>query len=413
MTELFAGREAILGFAIALLIGFLAGRTREDGDHPPRPGIRDFILIGLIGGTCGLVGEPAVTAGGLVAVVATLIAIRVLRPQRVGLTTELAALVMFLIGYLCLVPALLPYGAGLGIVLAATLAAKAPLHRFALETLSEREFADTLRFLALVFVVLPMLPDGRYGPFDFFEPRKIWMFVILVSAVSFVGYFLTKFLGPRKAMLGNVVFGGLTSTTAFTAGAARLARETPAAARGLARSTLIANAIMPIRILLILSVVAPALALSAAPPLVAMAAAALLAAGLLCRGHELSDESAAIRFANPFTLGPALRFGVVFALVLCATRAAGHYLGETGVLVSSALGGTIDVDAVLLAVAGAASDDVLSAADAVLAIVLAAAVNAVFKAGLAVGSRQPAFWARVAAGLILVVVAGIGVTAAL
>jgi uncharacterized membrane protein (DUF4010 family) len=355
MSELFAHPAPVVGFVVAALIGFLVGRTREDAAHVPRPGIRDFTIIALIGAIVAQVGEIALSAAGLLGAAAMLVVARLQHPERVGMTTELAALATFLIGYLCLTAAL-PLGAALGIVLAVTLAAKSPLHHFALETISEREFTDTLRFLALIFVVFPVLPAGSYGPFDFLEPRKIWVFVVLVSAVSFVGYFLTKFLDPGKGMLLTAVFGGLASTTAFTAGTARAVADSPDAAVRFARAALVANTIMAPRMLVIVALIAPALALAALPALGAMTLAAALAAWALGHGAGAdTTREAAGGFKNPFSLGPALRLGAVFTAVLFLIHAGKHYLGDAGVLVSSTIGGLVDVDAVTLSVCPSSS----------------------------------------------------------
>src|SRR5271170_6250151 len=214
MSDLFASETPALGYLLAAVIGFLIGRTREEGVHVPRPGIRDFIVIALLGAICGQIGIVALTVGGLAATTVVLAVARLQHGERTGITTELGALATFLIGYLCLTPAL-PFGAALGIVVAVALAAKSPLHHFALETISEREFTDTLRFLALIFILLPILPAGSYGPFGFLDPRKIWLFVVLICGVSFVGYFATKFLDAERGMELSAVFGGIASSTAY------------------------------------------------------------------------------------------------------------------------------------------------------------------------------------------------------
>jgi uncharacterized membrane protein (DUF4010 family) len=92
-----------------------------------------------------------------------------------------------------------PLSIGATIVVVAFLEAKAWLHKLVRETITEREFNDTLIFLALILVIYPVLPEGQFGPYGFIEPRKIWLFVILVSSISYVGYFLEKFLGTSRA----------------------------------------------------------------------------------------------------------------------------------------------------------------------------------------------------------------------
>jgi uncharacterized membrane protein (DUF4010 family) len=412
MSDLFASQAPALGFLLAAVIGFLIGRTREESGHVPRPGIRDFVIIALLGAICGHLGEIALTVGGLAATTVVLVVARLQHPERTGVTTELGALATFLIGYLCLTPAL-PFGAALGIVVAIALAAKSPLHHFALEIISEREFADTLRFLALIFIVFAVLPTGSYGPFGFVEPRTIWLFVVLICGVSFVGYFATKFLDAEKGMVLSALFGGLASSTAYTGAVARTVRETPESAVALARATLLANSIMPPRMLLTAAVVSPQLAIAALPTFGAMTVAGLVSAWLLGRaGASAAAYRAGAGFKNPFSLGPALRFGLVFAVVLFMTRAAKHYLGDSGMLASSAISGLIDVYAVTLSLAGFINAGDTKLADAVLALVLAAATNNAFKSGLAVSSGQPAFYGRVVAGLLIAVAVALATTLA-
>lgn len=186
--------------------------------------------------------------------------------------------------------------------------------------------------------MLPVLPSGGFGPFGFFAPRKIWLFVVMICDVSFVGYFLTKFLHPTRGMT----------------------------------------------------------------------AVGLVCAWLLGRAGAAAHQASA-GFANPFSLGPALRLGAVFTIVLFVTRAARQYLGNGGVLASGALSGLVDVDALTLSLAGFVDGGDPPGRDMALALVLAAATNHVVKSGLAITSRQSAFWARVTGGLLASVLVAIAV----
>ena len=140
-----------VGFLLAIAIGFLVGRTRAQAAGAPKPGIRDFVIIAALGGLCARLDLLAVTVALASAMTGVLLVTRWQHPERTGVTTELAALTTFLLGYLCLTP-LRPLGAALGIILAGLLTAKEELHQFALRTISQREFGDTLKFLALIFV---------------------------------------------------------------------------------------------------------------------------------------------------------------------------------------------------------------------------------------------------------------------
>jgi uncharacterized membrane protein (DUF4010 family) len=107
------------------------------------------------------------------------------------------------------------------------LARRDQLRRLGYEDISDEEYLETLSFLGIIFIIYPLLPTGSYGPFGFFEPRKIWLFVILLSGVSFVGYFLTKFTDPVRGELLTAMVGALASTTAYTVGVSRAVQEAP------------------------------------------------------------------------------------------------------------------------------------------------------------------------------------------
>jgi uncharacterized membrane protein (DUF4010 family) len=408
MEELSAPLETALGFLLAAAIGFLVGRTREE-EGTRRAGIRDFIIVALTGGIAAYVNLLGVTIVLIAAVTLVLLAMRFNHPERAGITTELAALATFLLGYLAL-SSEEAVAAGLGIALTIVLVTKEQIHEFALRTVSEREFGDTLKFLVMIFVILPLLPEGSYGPFGFFEPRKIWFFIILVSAVSFVGYFLAKFLGPEKGMLLGGLLGGLTSTTAYTGAASRAVAEAPDSAVPMARATLLANTIMFPRMLVISAVISPPLALAGLPALAAATLAGLASAWILGRaGDGASKHDFESGFKNPFALGPALKFGVIFTIVLFLVRAGRAWLGESGQLITGALGGLLDVDAVTLSMAQFFGGGEGMAREAILTMLLAATTNAVFKSVLAQSSGQAAFYLRMIAGFVIMLAAGLAV----
>ncbi|MGC1400483.1 MgtC/SapB family protein, partial [Candidatus Binatus sp.] len=270
MPDLTGPNSPALGFLLALAIGFLVGRTREPlPKGPPRPGMRDFLIIALLGAVAGHSGSAAIAIALFIGTIGALLVMRAQHPERNGITTELAAVATFALAGLCLTSDR-QFGAGLGIVLAAILAERDQLRRFVRDAISDREYIDTLSFLALIFIIYPLLPTGSYGPFGFFRPREIWLFVILVSGVSYVGYFLTKFAGSERGALLTAIVGAIASTTAYTAGVSRAVADAPDSAIPAARYSLIANSILFPRTLLIVAVVSPMLAVAAVPAFAAM-----------------------------------------------------------------------------------------------------------------------------------------------
>jgi uncharacterized membrane protein (DUF4010 family) len=408
MPELTGPNSPVLGFILALTIGFLVGRTREpEADGPPRPGMRDFLVIALLGAVAGHLGNAPIGIALFAGTVGAILVMRAQHPERNGITTELAAVATFVLGALCLTSDR-QLGAGLGIVLAAILAERDQLRSFVRNAISDREYIDTLSFLALIFIIYPLLPTGSYGPFGFFEPRRIWLFVILVSGVSYVGYFLTKFTGGQRGALLTAIVGAIASTTAYTTGISEAVADAPESAVPAARYAIIANSILFPRMLLLIAVVSPKLAIAASPAFAAMMIAGLAAAMVLASAKATKKRSgvADTTFNNPFSIRPALQFGVVFTLVLLITRVAKHYAGYGGQMVVSAISGLVDVDAISLTLAGFVQAGTSPARDAVIGLTLAAGVNAIFKSAVARTSRQPAFYLRLMAGFVIMFAVG-------
>ena len=409
MPELTGPNSPAVGFLLALTIGFLVGRTREpDPKGPPRPGMRDFLIIALLGAVAGHLANAAVAVAMFAATIGAILVMRAQHRERNGITTELAAVATFVLGALCLTSDR-QFGAGLGIVLAAILAERDQLRSFVRDAISDREFIDTLSFLALIFIIYPLLPTGSYGPFGFFDPRKIWLFVILVSGVSYVGYFLTKFTGDERGALLTAIVGAIASTTAYTTGISRTVADAPESAVPAARYALIANSILFPRMLLLVAAISPTLAIAASPSFAAMMLAGFAAAILLARAPKTPKKHSAVAdssFRNPFSIRPALEFGVVFTIVLLVTRVAKNYAGYSGQMVVSAISGLVDVDAISLTLAGFVQAGTSAARDAVIGLTLAAGVNAIFKSGIAQTSHQPAFYLRLMAGFAIMFAVG-------
>jgi uncharacterized membrane protein (DUF4010 family) len=406
MPELTGPNSPALGFVLALAIGFLVGRTREPGpDGTPRPGMRDFLIIALLGAIAGHVGNPAVAIALFAGTIGAVLVMRAHHPERNGITTELAAVATFALAGLCLTSDR-PFGAGLGIVLAAILAERDQLRHFVRDAISDREYIDTLSFLGLIFIIYPLLPAGSYGPFGFFEPRNVWLFVILVSGVSYVGYFLTKFTGEQRGALLTAIVGAIASTTAYTTAISEAVAAAPDSAIPAARYSLIANSILFPRTLLIVAVISPTLAIAAIPAFAAMMLAGFAAALLLAPVRKEHTAVADSTFRNPFSIRPALEFGVVFTIVMLVTRIAKHYAGYGGQMVVSAISGLVDVTAISVTLASFVQSGTSPARDAVIGLTLAHAVNAIFKSGVARTSHQPAFYLRLMAGFVIMFAVG-------
>ncbi|HEV2171067.1 MAG TPA: DUF4010 domain-containing protein, partial [Candidatus Binatus sp.] len=198
----------------------------------------------------------------------------------------------------------------------------------------------------------------------------------------------------------------VASTTAYTTGLSQAVKESPESAVPAARYALIANSILFPRMLLIVAVVSPTLAIAASPAFAAMMVAGFAAALILASAHKGKSHVGQSAFRNPFSIVPALEFGVVFTIVLLVTRVAKHYAGYGGQMIVSAISGLVDVDAISLTLAGFVQAGTSAARDAVIGMTLAAGVNAIFKSAVAQTSHQPAFYLRLMAGFVIMFAVG-------
>ncbi|MCX6622070.1 MAG: MgtC/SapB family protein [Acidobacteria bacterium] len=390
--------SALQSIGEALLIGLLVGFQREASASDRQPGVRDFLVISLCGGICGLLGIPWLTVPALASIGLLLSVFRFQNPQRTGLTTELTAVATFALGYLTAIPGFpagAPLAIGTSIVVVGFLEGKKALQKLIRETITETEFSDTLWFLAIIFIILPVLPQGEYGPYQFFSPRKVWMFVILISSISYIGYFLQKFLGTERGLDLTAVLGGLASTTAATASFARSVAGDRALLVPYLRAAVIANTMHHPRIFAILLIAMPELALACLPALLAMTLTGGVLIVLLRYSRHTAEAQTgpAIALGNPFRLAPALKLGAIFVVILFGVKAAAARFGSDAVYVTSAIGGSVDVDAIALSMADLVGTRRLIAGLAAEGVLIAITANAVLKTGIAFAAgARPLAW---------------------
>ncbi len=395
MTDLVVFKAFGEAMAIGLLIGLERNRSFSR-EETAIAGIRTFTLFSLLGAVCGLLDHLSVTLV-VFAALTVFIAIAYYRDssESLGMTTEMAALLTFWLGFL--VHRFETLAVSLAIVTVILLAAKKPMHAFVRDQISDTELFDTLKFLAVVFVVFPLLPDRDLGPYGTFNPSRIWFLIILVSSVSYSGYILGRLLGPRQGIRLSALLGGVVSTTAVTMSLAQRVRETPGAARPLGLIAIAANAVQFPRLLVLIGAVSGGLSLFLTPGFLVMTLVGLggtLALGRWSGKKKSDDKSPELRVANPYSAWPAIRFGLLFVGISLFTKAANVWFGAQATLLATAIAGMWSVSASALSVAQLIRNGALSVEEAALGVLVALVANAVVKWALAFfqGSRKLAFW---------------------
>ncbi len=422
--------EPFVSLGLAAAAGLLIGLERERS-APEQSGdaflggARTHPLFALVGGVATLASRelgPLVLLTALLALVAFLVVNYhgdVQRDRGRGITSEAAFLLSFLLGALaCTRGVVEPTSrrifavAGVAVVATFLLSAKPATHRLA-HTLSREDMASALKFLIVAVVVLPLLPDRTFGPLDVLNPADVGRFMVLISAMSFVGYAGIRLLGPERGLGLTGVVGGLVSSTAVTLSMAGRARERAELAAPAAMAVVLASTIMFARVYAIVAVVNPALAPAVAFPMGAAAAGGLGASlWLWLLSRRAAGTGAPVPFTNPFELSAALKFALLFGVVLLGSKAAAVHLGPAGSYAAGVVAGATDVDAITLSMARLSGGQVAPQV-AATTIFLGAASNTVVKAVMAAVLGGWGFGRRVVVALLGMLACGAaGVAAA-
>jgi uncharacterized membrane protein (DUF4010 family) len=381
----------------ALFIGALVGTERtqhQKSEQAGFAGLRTFILFAELGAVLGWLSvkldSQVLFATGLVCVTLVVAAAYVVQRRAPedssGTTTEIAAIVVYVLGGLSMVGHA-TLAVALGIATAALLATKQALHE-GVRRINHVELLATLRLLFASFIVLPLLPQHPIDPLGAINPYKLWLLVILISALSMVGYIAVRVLGATRGVLVTGFFGGIVSSTAATLTFARQSRESPLSGYALVAGTLISWTVMFLRVIGLVALLRWSLIRSAFTPLAVLA---VLGGGLcivaLRRAHGEFGTTALLpreaSFQNPFKLRSAVKFALVFGIVLLAAKLISQSAPGVGLYWLSAIAGSTDVDAIVLGISETGRNDPTMNVVLARCILIAAVANTVVKFGLA------------------------------
>lgn len=314
--------------ALAAAVGFLIGFEREwthavEARAHTFAGARTFALIGFVGGLAGFMSDDWRFIAVAFAAVAALTIVAYWAGARaapeIGGTTEIAIFATFLLGLAATRGHLLVAAVG-GVSVAVILSLKESVGRLA-ASLSAAEIRAALRFLSISIIVLPVLPNAGYGPYAALNPREIWLMVVFISGLSFLGYWLVKALGPKQGVFVTGIVGGLASSTA--------------------------------------------------------------AALLLQQAAGRPAPDAVLEVGNPMEVRPALIFAALLAVISLASRYGADRFGDGALYIVGLASGLADVDAMTLTAGRQAATGGIGAIAAGGAIMAAVASNIIAKGAMA------------------------------
>ncbi len=396
------GIESLPRFLTSLTIGLLIGLERERNPSA-KAGLRTFALVALFGTLTALLAEHSGSAwmlvAGLLAVAGMIIAAYLNPPAEnndPGTTTVAAVLVCYALGVLVW------YGQSrlavmLAIATTVLLYFKPELQGMT-QRLTRRDLVSMLQFAVLSFIILPILPDRNFGPYEAFNPYHAWMMVVLISGLSLAGYVALRLVGQRYGAPLLGFMGGLVSSTATTLLYARHSKLNPDMQRLAAVIILIASQVVLIRLAVVSSLVSPGILGSLLP---------VAALGLLCgmaatayswRNLSGKADLPLPQTANPTELHAALGFGLLFVVVLLCSAWLSDVAGSGGLYGVAIASGLTDVDAITLSSLRLLQIGKLDNEQAVISITLAFISNMVFKFGLAASIGGRALARQIALG---------------
>jgi uncharacterized membrane protein (DUF4010 family) len=416
--------EMMTRLAVALAIGLLIGlergweqRRMAEGERVA--GFRTFGLVGLLGAaTVILAREESLVTAAVALTLGLVTALGYYRksrsPRGQSATGMIALLLTFALGAMA-GRGYVEAAASAGVVVTLLLSVKPELHGL-LHRIERDELLATIRLLLISVVMLPILPDRGFGPWQALNPYRLWWMVVLVASISYLGYLADRLWGGERNSLFTGLFGGLVSSTAV---AWTLSRRAPAArqdADSLAAGIIIASSMMFPRLLAVLLPVASAVVVRLVAPIAAAALVGFAAGAALelrARGARSPGRTHRVRLRNPLDLSTAVKFGLFLAAITVAARTIGDFGGNRGLYLVAAAAGLADVDAIALSVASMASHGAVSASGAATAVLIAATANTVVKSAIAAAVGGSRLGVRVALPMAASLAAGAATLAVL
>jgi uncharacterized membrane protein (DUF4010 family) len=406
---------------IAALIGLAVGLEREWSGHASGAaarfaGLRTFLLIGLLGGSAGLLareGHELIAAAIVIGTAAMAIAayvVATLAPDsdRDG-TTEIAAILVTVLGVIA-GSGSWAVAAGAGSLVVLALHEKKRLHG-AVTHVHPQELSAALRFAVLALVVLPLLPEGPYLGWAAIRPRALWFIVLLFCAINFAGFLARRFAEEGRGYLLTGLLGGVISSTAVAFGFARFSRKDTQAATALAIGVIAACTVLVPRVLVVSAVLNQEVATRLAPLIIP---AGLIGAVIVAAAWKYGSSWAAPATdapgqwlagddRSPLRLWVAIRLAILFQLAIMAITLARSIWSVQGVYGSAVVLGLTDVDA--LTVSMSTPTTAIAPMMAARAIGVGILANTMVKLGIAVVAGSGRF--RLIAGAVLLAMAAV------
>lgn len=404
-----AGDGLLLQLAAALGVGLMIGIERErqnasgrlaaEGNVAEPAGVRTFTLTALAGAVSLWLGEaPAFIGCGLVVGALIAIGYQRTRERDPSMVTEIAQLTTFLLGGLALrEPAL---AAGLGVLTAVLLASRTRLHNWIHHVLTDEEIRAALLLGACTLIVLPLAPHEAVDPWGVLRPRQLWTLAVAVMAIHAAGYVAVRALGPRAGLpLAGFLSGFVSSTATIGAMGAR-AREQPTLRSGAVAGAALSSVATVVQLAVVIGLVNPAMIGPMTLPLLAAGLGAAVYAALFTWRSTREPAPPGGAIGRPFELRTAFVFVAVVATALLASALLTQELGDSGLMLATAVSGLADAHAAAISAASLAASGTVGVDLAVIAVLAGLSSNALSKIAVAGSLGDRAYALALVPGIV-------------
>ncbi len=371
---------------ITIILGFIIGLQRElnffRNDKKIYMGARTFSIIALLGYLSTKLYDvyPSILTVTAVVIGILLVSFYIINAlndklER-GNTTEISAYLTFIIGVL--VPSYVEIAVFSTVILIALLEIKPKIVSIKGE-IKSKDVKSAILFSLMTFVVLPVLPDKTIDPYGLINPSHIWMMVILISGLSFVGYLFTRFIDTSKGLVMMGIFGGLASSTAITITLSKKATENKEVNKSLVVAIALASSTMFLRVVIWTFIFSKELFTIVFFPYFLATLVGYIMIYFLYKSIDNKEVSQEVDFSNPLEFFEALKMGVIFGVIFGTLSLVNNYSGELGVYLASFLSGLSDIDAIVLSLSELFGSKDIFINTALIGIVLATFANTLTK----------------------------------
>lgn len=398
---------------VSVGIGLLLGLEREHSSKAEKEifaGVRTFVFVVLLGFLSTLLSlyfTPWILIGALLFTFTMVILSYWVSSNKgeIGGTTEFATLIAFMLGCTTLM-GFIEASLAVTVVVLTLLSLKIKIKSL-VGQITQNEMYALVKFIILVLLIFPFLPDRDLGVTGIFNPKELGWVIILTSGIGFVGYIFMKFLGSSRGILLTGIIGGLVSSTAVAWIFSKKSKEFPTLTNNCATAILAASTIMVVRVFVWLAIFNVPLIPNLIVPMVLVFLAGIgVSLFYFKKGISLPEDDEAIQLGEPLNLKSAVVFGILYTIILFVVHYANQSFGTMGLYISSAFAAITDIDAITISVSKMASGSIQNKV-AQNIILLATLCNTLVKIGISLWNGSKALRKKILFGYGAIFIAGL------